>query len=256
MMEQIEDAQQKGDFETAKTMLAAVRLMRPGDTYVTHRLIVATFKSGTPTPQRAFEDALELLKTLRPEVSDDPWTLGLWGTVHERLWKLTGDKVHLDEALRGYERSFNLRRDYFNGIHEAFLRNVRASLSEDHAEAVADFILAQRIRREVIPACERWLAETKPPGGTTAAAKRALNEHLEEKSWALATMGEAYLGTGDGDKARQFFDESEAVIRQLSDNGYPAFKVEKMRKATAQKREDLGALLADSPLKFLKTDTA
>jgi hypothetical protein len=254
MMEQIEDAQKRGDFETAKAKLSVVRALRPNDTYVTHRLVVATFKSGKPTPREALEEARELLKTLSPEVSDDPWTLGLWGTVHERLWKETGEAAHLDEALRGYERSFNLSRDYFNGIHEAFLRNVRASLSESPAEAVADFVLAERIRREVIPVCERWLAETEPPGGAAAAAKRAMDEYLEEKSWVLATLGEAHLGTGNKKKARRYFGESEAVIRELVDRGYPPFKVEKMRNNTRRKRAELEALLADSPLKYLRTD--
>jgi hypothetical protein len=261
MMERIEDAQKRGDFETAKTMLAALRLMRPGDTYVVHRLVVATFKSGKPTPRQALEEARELLKTLSPEVSDDPWTLGLWGTVHERLWKATGDRAHLDEALRGYERSFNLRHDYFNGIHEAFLLNVRASISESPAEAVADFVLAQRIRREVIPVCEEWLRATKAPEesselseGDARLQRRALDDHLEEKSWVLATLAEAHLGTGDGEKARRYFEEAEAVIRQLGERGYPAFKIEKMRASTRQKREELEGMLAASPLRFLKAD--
>lgn len=254
LMEQVEDAQRKGDFDFAKTLLHAVRKMRPDDPYVTQRLAVATFKSEKPTPQQALEEARDLLKTLNPESSNDIWTLGLWGTVHERLWKVTSDQAHLNEALRAYERSFNQRRDYFNGIHEAFLRNVRATKSDNRAEAIADFIIAQRLRREVIPICEEWLKSTKPPSGESAAAKRALNEHLEEKSWVMATIAEAYMGTGDDAKAQQYFDESEAVIQQLVNNGYPAFKIEKMRDNTKRKRAELQALLADSPLKYIRTD--
>lgn len=254
LMEQVEDAQKKGDFDFAKTLLHAVRKMRPDDPYVTQRLVVATFKSEKPTPQAALEEARDLLKTLNPESSNDIWTLGLWGTVHERLWRVTSDQAYLDEALRAYERSFNQRRDYFSGIHEAFLRNVRATKSDNHAEAIADFVIAQRLRREVIPICEEWLKSTKPPGGESAAAKRAFNDHLEEKSWVMATIGEAYMGMGDEAKAQQYFDESEAVIKQLINNGYPAFKIEKMRDSTKRKRADLQALLDDSPLKYIKAD--
>jgi hypothetical protein len=62
------------------------------------------------------------------------------------------------------------------------------------------------------------------------------------------------MGTGDDAKAQQYFDESEAIIRQLINNGYPAFKIEKMRDSTKRKRAELQALLADSPLKYIKTD--
>src|ERR1044071_53985 len=254
LMQQVDDAQKKGEFEVAKTLLSAIKVMRPDDPEVTQRLAIVTYKSEKPTPQQALEEARELLKTLHPENSNDIWTLGLWGTVHEKLWKLTNDPAHLDEALRTYERSFNQRRDYFNGIHEAFLRNVRAARSDNRAEAIADFVIAQRIRREVIPICEEWLKSTKPPEGNSNQAKRALNSYLEEKSWVLRTIAEAYLGTGDDAKAQEFFDESEAIVEQLVANGYSAFKLEKMKSSTNEKRAELQALLADSPLKYIKTD--
>lgn len=255
LMQQAEEAQQRGEYEVAKTLLGAIRKMRPDDPYITQRLVVATFKNRKPTPHQAYEEARELLKTLRPEKSNDPWTLGLWGTVHEYLWKETGNRAHLDEALRGYARSFNYSRDYFNGIHEAFLLNVRASKSDSPAEAIADFVLAQRIRREVIPICERWLKSTKP-SYRQGEEKRALNEYLKEKSWVLATIAEAYIGMGDEAKAQQLFEESEAVIQQLLDNGYSPFKGGRMRDSTQRKRAELQALLTDSPLKYIKTDAA
>jgi hypothetical protein len=254
LMQQVEEAHKKGDYEFAKMLLTALRKMRPDDTSVVQRLVTATFKSAQPSPQEAYEDALELLKTLHPETSNDPRTLGLWGTVHEWLWKKTNDRAHLDEALRAYERSFNQHRDYFNGIHEAFLRNVRAAKSDDRAEAIADFVIAQRLRREVIPICEEWLKSAKPMGGEGNAAKRELNRHLDEKSWVLATIAEAYMGMGDELKAQQFFDQSEAVIRELIANGYPAIQIERMRNSTQEKRAELQALLAASPLKYIKTD--
>jgi hypothetical protein len=254
LMQQAEDAQKEGDFERAKALLGAVRVMRPDDAYVIHRLVLATYRSCSPTNRQALEEARELLKTLHPESSNDTWTLGLWGSVHEKLWNETRDKAYLDEALRAYKRGFNLRRDYYNGIHEAFIRNVRAANSTNPAEAIADFILAQRIRREVIPICEEWLASAKPPGGKGQQAKRALNEYLKEKSYVLAKLAEAYLGTGDEVKAQQLFDDSEAVIQQLIKNQYPAFKIKKIREGVKRKRAELQALLADSPLKYIKTD--
>ena len=252
LMEQAEDAHQKGDFEAAKALFKAIREMRPDDPSVTQRLVVSTYKSRKPSSQLALEEARDLLKTLHPEKSNDPRTLGLWGTVHEYLWEETRDRAHLDEALRGYERSFNHSRDYFNGIHEAFLLNVRASLSDNPAEAIADFVLARRLRHEVIPICKEWLKSTKPSYGR-GDKKRALLKHLQEKSWALATLAEAYLGTGGKAKAKTFFDKSEDVIEQLIANGYPATKAKAMRAIQKKKRADLQALLDDSPLKHISS---
>lgn len=254
LMGQVDDAQRNGDYEFAKSLLTAVRKMRPDDAYVTQRLVVATYKNEKPTPQLALEEARELLRTLHPESSNDIWTLGLWGTVHEKLWKLTEDPAHLDEALRAYERSFNQRRDYFNGIHEAFLRNVRAAKSDNRAEAITDFIIAQRLRREVIPICEEWLKSTKVPDAASDPAKRALYEYLEEKSWVLRTIGEAHMGLGDEAKAQEFFDEADVVIQEAVDKGYPRQNLDKTRRTTKEKRAELQALLADSPLKYIKTD--
>lgn len=254
LIQQAEDAQRRGDFEVAKTLLSAIRVMRPDDPEITQRLAVATYKSEKPTPREALEAARELLKTLHPESSNDLWTLGLWGTVHEKIWRLTEDCGCLDVALRAYERNFNQRRDYYNGIHAAYLRNVRASKADERAEAITDFVLAQRFRREVIPICKEWLENENPHEAESDAAKRALNKHLEEKSWVLATMAEAHLGLGEDAKAEEFYKQSEAVIQELVNNGYPAFMIEKMRDSTKDNRAGLQALLADSPLRYIRTD--
>lgn len=255
LMRLAEDAQRRGEFDSAKAMLGVIKQMRPDDTGVTHRLAIATYRCAKPTRRAALEEARELMRPLRPEVSSDPWTLGIWGTIHERLWKETGDASRLDEALAAYARSFAQRRDYFNGIHYAFLLNARAAQSPDRAEAIADFVLARRVRREVIAVCREWLASANQPG-EEGGDKDALNEWLEERSWALATLAEAHMGAGDDAGAQQYFDEAEAVIRQLEQNGYPAFKVAKMRAAGEEKRAELRAILADSPLKYVRTDGA
>ena len=102
---------------------------RPEDPYVIQRLALVTYKSKTPDAEEALEEARELLATLNPETSNDTETLGLWGAVHKRLWEVTQDREHLDEAVRGYERGFYLRNDYYNGINFAYLLNVRAASS-------------------------------------------------------------------------------------------------------------------------------
>jgi hypothetical protein len=238
LMQQVEKAQKADDFMTAKALLSTVRTMmkaadpnRPEDPYIIQRLALITYKSKFPTPTAALEEARELLKTLNPETSNDTETVGLWGAVHKRLWDETKDRAHLDEAVRGYERGFYLRNDYYNGINLAYLLNVRAANAPSRAEAVADFVQAERIRREVLSICEMEMKDGGPSG--------------DEKYWVLATMAEAYLGVGDEANAQQKFEEATAVASA----GW-------MKGSTQEQMDKLRQLLTDSPLKYVKADGA
>lgn len=155
------------------------------------RLALATYKSQYPDA----EEARDLLALLEPQTSNDTETLGMWGSVHKQLWQLTKDRSHLDEAVRAYERGFYIRNDYYNGINFAFLLNVRAANTDDPAEAIADFIQARRVRKEVIAICERWLAANLEPTGSEA-GEVALKKYLESKYWVLATLAEVDVGLG------------------------------------------------------------
>jgi hypothetical protein len=238
LMQEVDEAQKAGDFEEAKSLLKLIRKRMkpknpetPEDPYIIQRLALVTYKSKQPTPQQALEAARSLLETLNPATSNDTETLGLWGAVHKRLWDLSKDPAHLDEAVRGHERGFYLRNDYYNGINLAFLLNVRAANARSRAESVADFVQAERIRREVLPICESVLK----------------NENLSEadKYWVLATMAEAYLGVGDEAGAQQKFQEASSVA--------PA---EWMTDSTQEQMDKLRRLLADSPLKYVRKGDA
>jgi len=153
--------------------------------------------------------------------------LGLWGAVHKRAWDLTSDPVNLDESVRGYERGFYLRHDYYNGINLAYLLNVRAANAANAAEAIADFVQAQRIRREVIRICQQCLKMDEPAP--------------EARYWILATMAEAYFGIGDDEPGERTLKDASSIA--------PAAW---MKDSTLAQIERLKLMLADSPLKQLK----
>lgn len=225
-LEQAYEAQRRGDFEKAKALLTYVRgVMKTDDPSIVQRLALVTYKSKLPTEQAALEEARELLLSLNPATSNDTETLGLWGAVHKRLWDLTGDRTQLDEAVRGYERGFSVGNDYYNGINLAFLLNVRAANAASRAEAVADFVQAERVRREVISICERLLAADETPG---------------DDYWVLATIAEAYTGIGDEENALRALRQAEtfATSKWMVDS-------------TNEQLEKLKKLIADSPLKSL-----
>jgi len=244
LMQQVDAAQSSKDFVKARTLLASVREMmktkppakpgepvieRPEDPYIIQRLALLTYKSKHPTEEAALKEARELLKVLNPDTSNDTETLGLWGAVHKRLWESTKDRAYLDEAVRSYERGFYLRNDYYNGINLAYLLNVRCANIPTPAEAIADFIQAQRIRREVLKVCRNFLDTEKPSG--------------DVQYWVKATAAEACFGLGDDAQGQQILAEALALpVAQW------------MKDSTQEQLDKLKPLLADSPLKHLKAD--
>jgi hypothetical protein len=130
--------------------------------------------------------------------------------------------------VRGYERGFYLRNDYYNGINLAFLLNVRSANAQSRAEAVADFVQAERVRREVLSICESFLKNESLPEA--------------ERYWVLATEAEAYLGVGDEANAQRKLEEAFA----------PASTAQWMKESTREQMDKLRRLLADSPLKYVR----
>ena len=266
LMQEVDEAQADSDFVTAKALLTRLRKKmkeaaakaaqealaqgltaeakeRPEDPYVIQRLALVTYKSKTPTPEVALEEARALLATLAPETSNDTETLGQWGAIHKRLWELTGNMTHLETAIRAYERGFYLRNDYYNGINFAYLQNVRAvesakradaAASPDEAlslraDAVACYVDAAATRREVLQICEGVLK----------------NEKLTDdgRYWVLATMAEAYLGMGD-----------QAGAERILADAFKAASAQWMKDSTQDQMNKLRALLASSPLRFIRAD--
>jgi hypothetical protein len=286
LLEQAAEAKKRKDFGAAIRLLGVIRdMMRPKppegeeadviapqeDPYIIQQLALLTYKGAendadkmkrkTPPAaaevvraklRAAYEEAATLLETLSPHTSNDTETLGLWGAVHKRLWDLTRGatpdeaNVHLNEAVRSYERGFHLRNDYYNGINFAFLLNVRAAENAESvpAEAVADYVQARRVRGEVRSICEEWLESNKQPDAAEAGDK-AVTQYLRNKYWVVASKAEALLGMGEGAAAEAAYEEAYALAAE-----------EWMVDSTKEQRQKLEPLLDESrsPLKYVKTD--
>jgi hypothetical protein len=250
LMQRVDEAQTKGDWVKARMLLEEIREMRragasetsagqqvenPEDPDVLQRLALATYKSKYPTPEEALKAARDLLKLLEPQTTNDTETLGLWGSVHKRLWELTKESSYLDEAVRAYERGFYLRNDYYNGINYAYLLNERAAQPIGFAEAVADFVQARRVRKEVISICNEWLESNAPTAPLPPGSK-----FPEKRYWVLATLAEAQIGL-----------EEEALGQQRLEEAFAAAPEGWMKESTQEQVIKLKALQAASPLKKL-----
>jgi hypothetical protein len=196
LMQMVEEAMDASDFVTAKALLARVRKSMPRNPYVLQKLAVATYKDQSPTPMQALEDARSIILELEPDVSTDVGTLGVWGSIHKRFWSLTREAAHLATAIFAYQKGFILKNDAFNGINLAFLLNVRASVAADPREAVADNVVADRTRRQLVDICEGQLA-----GKLDA----------EHAYWVRAMLAEIWLGLGDRAKSDAYWREAVAV---------------------------------------------
>ena len=190
LFEEFKKARAKNDFSSAKALLKILHETNPSDSYLIQQLVLATYKSKQPDELSALEEALELMQSkLSPETTGDPETLGLMGAINKRLWESKGDKKYLDASISAYEKGFYIKRDYYNGINYAFVLNRRALIQEDRNEAIADVIIAKRVRIEVEPIAEK--------------AKLNLAQDEEGKAkdpdaeyWIAATHLEAAMGAG------------------------------------------------------------
>jgi hypothetical protein len=176
-----EKAKKPADWLFVLAVLDRIQNLQPNDPYLIQQRALATYKSEHPNPVESLHAALGVLAPLKAETSSDAETVGICGAIHKRLWTATHDRMHLDQAIRSYSRGYYIKDDHYNGINYAFLLNVRAAESEGD-DAVADRVLARRIRTEVLTLCDAALrAETLPP---------------DARFWITATKVEALLGLG------------------------------------------------------------
>ena len=107
----------------------------------------------------------------------------------------------LQEAIGAFGKAFFLRNDHYTGINYALLVTIRAAESSGD-EAVADRVLARRVRNHVLALCQELLA-----GGIKADSEPA---RIEQEYWVRATIVEAWLGL---DSSTEAYAEFEAAKR-------------------------------------------
>lgn len=172
-------------FIEAIPLLELAQEIDPSNSYIVQKLVLATYKSKKPTHVEALESALLILGQLDLDTSTDPETLGLAGAIYKRLWEEQADKAHLSASIANYEKGYRIKNDYYNGINLAFLLNVRSSVTEDGDDAIADRVLAKRVRQHVVEICEELLQSNFEERG--------------DRYWIIATLEEAHFGLGNTD---------------------------------------------------------
>jgi hypothetical protein len=109
------------------------------------------------------------------------------------------------------------------------------------AAAIADYVQAQRVREEVLSICEQWLKSNPAPEDATDEARK---QYEKSRYWIVASQAEAYLGMGN------MQNEAEYAYAQAYASAPESWMIE----TTKEQRAKLEALLADSPLKYIKQE--
>jgi hypothetical protein len=194
-------AAQPSDFVGARVLLEILHDQRPNDRFVIHQMALATYRSEQPTPLDALKEARDQLSPLLPETTNNPETLSLWATIHRRMWDLEQRPEQLAEAVHASSRSFHVKQDSESGLNFARLLELRALQSAragDRDEAIADRVLARRVRQDIL----RYVA---PQLGD-------LDElRADKRYWMLASLWEVNAGLGRGAEATRWEEEARAA---------------------------------------------
>lgn len=213
IMEKAEAAKNKKEFETALGLLATAKkmasenmTMKDSLAFIISRQALCTYKSKLPTEAEALIKAKGILDELNPAQSQDTEVLGLSGAICKRLNDITGNMQYLDDAIMFYEKGFQLKQDYYNGINAAFMLYKKAGLmKKQNDEAWEDIKLkADYIRNSALDICKKLEAQ---------------NNFLESNDaiWVLLTMAEAYNYKKNEAKQKEYEDKAAALAEKNND---------------------------------------
>lgn len=149
-------------------------------TFIISRQALCTYKSKQPNELEALVSAKSILVEFQPQQHNDVEVLGLTGAINKRLFKLTLGLNYLNNAISAYQKGFELKQDYYNGINASFMLYIKTELLKSHNEEWEDEKLnADYIRNAVL--------------------KIALNiekedgfQENDDAIWVLLTIAEAY----------------------------------------------------------------
>jgi anti-anti-sigma factor len=221
------------DFVGAVELLNIVHERRPRDRYVVNLMALATYKSEQPTALDALKAARDTLTTLepKPEFTNAPETLSLWGTIHKALWDIERLPEQLSESILAYSRGFALRQDCDSGVRLAALlelRGLQSAGAGERDDAVTDRVLARRVRQDVLRFVKRQLDDL---------------EELpqEQRSSMVATMWALYAGLGNDVDAARWQEKARTVTQSESMLQATQMQIERTRQVQAELTAALGA---------------
>ncbi len=213
MMDKAEEAKNNKEYDKANEILSTMKGFAVGNmtlkdnmNFIICRQALATYKSKKPNELEALIKAKSLLSELKPNESQDLEVLGLGGAIHKRLFELSNDNNYLYGAIQYYEKGFQLKQDYYNGINAAFmLYKKAASLKSQNREWEDIKLKADYIRNTVLE---------------IATKLEAAPNFLESKDavWVLLTIAEAYNYKKNEVKVKEYENKAKELAEKIKDD--------------------------------------
>ena len=129
---------------------------------------------------------------------------------------------HLTNAILFYERAYYLLHNRYNGINLAFLINNRVDTDfyKTQQDKIADMILANRIRQNVLRMCERdWNTlesrslrdsnEPMPANDQLVADQKTIEN--EQRFWIQVNKAEAHFGLGEIEAYKEAKTKAQSI---------------------------------------------
>lgn len=213
LIEQAEQAKKKKEFEkalnffaTAKKFALSNMTLKDNLPLIVSRQALCTYKSKKPNELESLVNAKIILEELNPQQSNDIEIIGLTGAINKRLYELTSDNSYLENAIFSYEKGFQLKQDYYNGINAAFMLYKKAWLLNTQHKAYEDIKLnADYLRNSVLEISLRLENE----------------EGFSEKQdaiWVLLTIAEAYNYKGNITKQTEYEEKAKKMAENKKDD--------------------------------------
>jgi predicted acylesterase/phospholipase RssA len=171
---------------------------------------LCTYKDPDLANDRKLDDAFTILQSVTDlETSLDQETLGLAGAILKRKWELTAQVRYLESSFAFYYRGYRQgveNDDGYTAINAAFVSDCLADIANvpDQPADVDLILLAQR-RREA-NAIRKEIVEKLP-----SLPDRPGKAWLLGKWWFLVTLGEAWFGLDECDRAREWLMKAAAL---------------------------------------------
>jgi hypothetical protein len=145
IMDKAEEAKNDMDYEKALEFLAIAKAhasknmtLRDNLPTIITRQALCTYKLKKPNELEALTNGKIILEALNPQQSQDVEVIGLSGAINKRLCEITHETRYLDSAIEDYEKGFQLKQDYYNGINAAFMLYKKALMLKSQNEEWED----------------------------------------------------------------------------------------------------------------------
>jgi len=211
-MDKEEKAKNAKEFEKALILLDKAKefamlnmTLRDNISFIISRQALCTYKSKKPTEQEALINAKKILDELNPSNSHDVEVLGISGAINKRLFELTNDMNFLDNAIQFYEKGFQFKQDYYNGINAAFMNYKKASLLKANGNDWDDIKLkADYIRNSTLEIATKLESDSK-------------FKDMKDAIWVLLTIAEVYNYRKNETKMKEYEVKANVLAERTND---------------------------------------